>query len=114
MPAFYSNNDKIADSLQNISKLNDDPIWKMPLYEEYKPLIKSDIAHIVNSYTLNSIPMGGSITAALFLEYFIHNNVNWVHFDITGWNFHTKPSRPKGGEAQGIRVVYDYLKSTYT
>ena len=86
----------------------------MPLYEEYKPLIKSDIAHIVNSYTLNSIPMGGSITAALFLEYFIHNNVNWVHFDITGWNFYTKPSRPKGGEAQGIRVVYDYLKSTYT
>ena len=114
LPAFYSNNDKIADSLQNISKLNDDPIWQMPLYEEYKPLIKSDIAHIVNSYTLNSIPMGGSITAALFLEYFIHNNVNWVHFDITGWNFHTKPSRPKGGEAQGIRVVYDYLKSTYT
>ena len=102
------------DLEQNISKLNDDPIWKMPLYEEYKPLIKSDIAHIVNSYTLNSISMGGSITAALFLEYFIHNNVNWVHFDITGWNFHTKPSRPKGGEAQGIRVVYDYLKSTYT
>ena len=114
LPAFYSNNNNIAESLKIISKKINDPIWEMPLYQNYNTLIKSDIADIVNSYSFNGIALGGSITAALFLQHFIHNNVNWVHFDITGWNFQTNPSRPKGGEAQGIRVVYEYIKNKYT
>ena len=58
-------------------------------------------------------PMGGSITAALFLARFVDNCPDWVHFDTYAWNLKARAGRPVGGEAQAIRAVYHYLEALF-
>ncbi|MGB0315055.1 MAG: leucyl aminopeptidase family protein, partial [Parvibaculales bacterium] len=67
----------------------------------------ADVSHISSS------PMGGSITAALFLARFVDNCPDWVHFDTYAWNLKARPGRPVGGEAQAIRAVYHYLEARF-
>ena len=57
-------------------------------------------------------PYAGSITAALFLAEFV-DEVRWVHVDLMAWNTESKPGRPEGGEAQGMRAVYAYLEERF-
>ena len=45
-------------------------------------------------------------TAALFLERFVSPATRWAHFDIMAWNVSSRPGRPEGGEAMGLRAVY--------
>ena len=65
---------------------------------------------------LNNAPeggYGGAITAALFLERFVETDtgatVPWAHFDIMAWNLSSRPGRPEGGEAMGMRAVFEAL-----
>ena len=62
-------------------------------------------------YTLPRI--AGAITAALFLKRFVSNQTDWVHFDLMAYNTKTRPARPEGGEAMGLRAVYSYLEEAY-
>ena len=67
------------------------------------------MADTVNSA---SLPYGGAITAALFLEKFVED-LPWVHFDIMAFNIRSRPGRPEGGEAMGVRAVYQYLRERF-
>lgn len=80
---------------------------EFPMWDEYKDLIKSDIADIKNI----GGPVAGAITAGKFLEYFV--DYPWLHFDIAGGAFITSADtyRGKGGTGIGIRMVLDYLKN---
>ena len=51
-------------------------------------------------------------TAALFLESFV-DDTPWVHFDLMAWNTTKRPGRPEGGEAMGLRAVFDYLQQRF-
>ena len=82
----------------------------MPLYSAYKDLLKSQIADMTNCAT---VPFGGAITAALYLQAFVNDDTDWVHFDVMAWNNRALSGRPIGGEAFGIRSVYDYLAERY-
>jgi leucyl aminopeptidase len=73
-------------------------------------MIESDIADIVN--TGNS-PMGGAITAALFLADFVPESVPWLHLDLFAWNSSAKAGRPVGGEAQSLRTIFGWLEERY-
>ena len=53
-----------------------------------------------------SKPMAGAIVAALFLQRFVPASVPWVHLDTYAWNDQTRPGRPEGGEALGLRALY--------
>ena len=86
------------------------PLWPMPLYAPYKALLNSDIADLNN---IASTGFGGAITAALFLKHFVGKDIPWVHFDVYAWNASNRTGRPKGGEAMGIRTVYEYLMAKY-
>ena len=105
LPAMFTTDDSIAHNLMESGKKSMDPLWQMPLHDEYRYLLDSKVADLVNSA---STPYGGAITAALFLKEFI-GNVPWVHFDVMGWNLRTRPAHPEGGEAMGLRAVYRYL-----
>ena len=109
LPAMFSNDDSVANDLIASGKKIMDPLWRMPLHEEYRYLLNSKIADIVNSA---STPYGGAITAALFLKEFV-GNVPWVHFDVMGWNLRSRPAHPEGGEAMGLRAVYQYLSDRF-
>jgi leucyl aminopeptidase len=61
-----------------------------------------------------STPFGGAISAALFLQNFITCDAKWLHFDINGWNNSALLGRPEGGEAMGIRSVYQLLQNKFS
>lgn len=106
IPAFYTNDDLIAEKLSQSAKKLGDPIWRMPLAPHYREKLKSDIADIA---TCSDSPWGGSITAALFLKDFMDEKISWVHVDTPAWHFKTKPGRPVGGDVFAIRTIFDYL-----
>ena len=55
----------------------------------------------------------GAILAALFLERFVDKTIPWAHLDVMAWNPSSKPGRPEGGEALGMRAVFAYLEGRY-
>ena len=60
-----------------------------------------------------SQPYGGAITAALFLQAFVPDEIPWAHFDIMAWTTRAKPARPVGGEAMALRAVFEFLERRY-
>jgi len=110
LPGFFCNDEEVAAALTKSSVESLDPIWRLPLHKPYNDLLKSHFADTLNSA---EVGFGGAITAALYLEKFINNSVPWVHFDVMAWNIRALPGRPVGGEALGLRAVFDYLKSRY-
>ena len=56
----------------------------------------------------------GSITAALFLQRFVADEISWAHFDIFAWTPTTKLHAPVGGEAQAIRALFAALQNRYS
>jgi len=110
LPGFFSTNNQIASDLMAIGDSVDDPVWRMPLYQSYNDLFKSDIADMTNCPT---VPQGGAICAALYLQAFVNKDTDWLHFDVMAWNNRKLPGRPIGGEAFGIRAMFAYLNNRY-
>ncbi|CCQ10149.1 Peptidase B [Pseudoalteromonas luteoviolacea B = ATCC 29581] len=111
LPGFFSTDKSVAAGIIDAGEANQDPVWQLPLFTQYKALFKSDIADMANC---GSTPFGGAITAALYLKEFIEPEVTpWVHFDVMAWNVRPLPGRPVGGEALGLRAVFDYLNARY-
>ena len=110
MPALFSNNKKIAKTILDNSLKKNDPLWELPLFNSYQRFLKNE------NGTLSSTGFsgtGGAITAALFLQKFLKNNVNWVHVDMMGWNLTDRPGYPKGGEASSIRALLYALNELF-
>jgi leucyl aminopeptidase len=107
---FYTHSDRLAEGLAKAAKGVHDPLWRMPLWPGYDGWLDSSIADVSH---ISASPMGGSITAALFLSRFVEACPDWVHFDTYAWNLKPRAGRPVGGEAQAIRAVYDYLETRF-
>ena len=110
LPALFANSDEIAAELEAAAKDTDDPVWRMPLWDGYDDMLKSDVADIANAA---GSAHAGAVTAALFLRRFVPKTVQWAHFDTYAWRDRGKAGRPKGGEALGLRAVFAMLKSRY-
>jgi len=111
LPAMFANNDELAADLESASKAVTDPIWRMPLWDGYDEMLKSDLADLANAA---DSPMAGSVTAALFLRRFVPEGVPWAHFVTFAWRPSAKPGRPKGGEAMGLRATFSMLQKRYS
>ncbi|MCB1808863.1 MAG: leucyl aminopeptidase family protein, partial [Candidatus Competibacteraceae bacterium] len=107
MPAYFCTDRQLAASLLEQAEREQDPIWQLPLHQPYRELLDSKIADLVNS---SSGGYAGAITAALFLQEFVPAGLAWTHFDLMAWNTRSRPGRPEGGEAMGLRAVYAYLR----
>lgn len=108
--AFFSNNADLAIELAAAGEVLTDPVWQLPLHKGYGYELKSDRAELKNCA---SSGFGGAITAALFLQEFIDDAIPWIHFDVMAWNNRSRPGRPRGGEAMGIRSMFACLQSRY-
>lgn len=106
--AMFTDDNQLAAKIIQYAQQEQDPIWQLPLYTPYRKLIDSPIADINNS---GNSPYAGAITAGLFLKEFVPANIPWVHFDLMAWNLVTRPGKPEGGEAMGLRAVFGYLSS---
>ncbi|MDN3486424.1 leucyl aminopeptidase family protein [Pseudoalteromonas sp. APC 3224] len=110
LPGFFSTEREVANAIMDSGMQVNDPVWQLPLFEQYTPFLKSDVADMTNC---SSTPFGGAITAALYLKEFVEPNTPWVHFDVMAWNLRALPGRPAGGEALGIRAVFTYLQNRF-
>ena len=110
LPALFANRDDLLESLESAAKQADDPLWRMPLWDGYDEMLKSDIADIANA---TGSSMAGCITAALFLRRFVPEGMAWAHLDTFAWRPKGKPGRPKGGDALGLRAALGLLAGRY-
>lgn len=110
IPALFSNQAQLGNDLFQSGVTARDPVWQLPLHQPYFNYLRSEIADLSNC---SRVPMGGAITAALFLQRFVSPNIPWAHYDMGAWNFELLPGRPVGGEAFAIRGVYDYLEKQF-
>ena len=110
LPAMFTNDETLAADLAAAAATAHDPLWRMPLWDEYDDMLKSDLADLANS---SDSPFAGSITAALFLRRFVDGGTPWAHFDTFAWAPSAKPGRPKGGGAMGLRAAFAMLETRY-
>jgi leucyl aminopeptidase len=102
LPALFCNDDSWAAALLAAGAANHDPLWRLPLWDEYDPWLASPVADLNN---VSTKPFAGAIVAALFLRRFVPPLTPWAHIDAYAWNDTNRPARPEGGEAQALRAV---------
>lgn len=105
---FYTDDEVLAADLAAAAREAHDPLWRMPLWDNYDQEIESNLADIKNGADGGA----GSITAALFLRRFVSTKA-WAHFDIYAWSPKERPAKPHGGEATALRAVWRMLQNRY-
>ena len=110
LPALMTRRDETANELLAAGNANDDKCWRLPLFDGYREYLKSDIADLNNT---GSNGFAGASVAGLFLDRFVPEGTDWVHFDTFAWRPAAKPGRPKGGDALGLRAAWGLLKARY-
>ncbi|HEU5049540.1 MAG TPA: leucyl aminopeptidase [Gemmatimonadales bacterium] len=98
--------DALVDELRAAAERADERVWPLPLWDEFRDLIKSDIADVKNS---GGRP-AGTITAAWFLREFV-DGFPWAHLDIAGTAYSDRdhPTRVKGPTGVGVRLFSEFV-----
>ena len=110
LPALFARREETAQALLRAGTQADDPCWQLPLWDGYREYLKTDIADINNSHTNG---YAGASVAALFLDRFVPESMDWAHFDTFAWRPVAKPGRPKGGDALGLRAAWRMLQKRF-
>ena len=110
LPPLFTDDETLATDFLAAATDVGDPLWRLPMWDGYDEMLKSDVADMVNSAEGG---FAGAVTAALFLRRFVPRTAAWAHIDTFAWRPSTKPGRPKGGEALGLRAAYAMLKRRY-
>jgi leucyl aminopeptidase len=108
--ALMARRDETAAALIEAGRSADDEPWRLPLPEAYREYLSSDIADLANA---QSNPYAGASVAGLFLDRFVGEGLDWVHFDTFAWNPFPRPGRSKGGAAIGLRAAWHMLRGRY-
>jgi leucyl aminopeptidase len=106
---MMSNDDDLSARLERAGQASGERVWRLPLWDPYKDMVKSDIADVKNS----AGRPGGAITAAAFLSAFV-DGYPWAHLDIAGtaWvDRQTKAYTPKGATGGAVRLLIETLQS---
>ncbi len=105
---MVGNDQRVMDILQKASLMTQDRLWPLPLWEEYKEAVKSDVADLRN---ITDGFGAGTITGGAFLEHFVRP-LPWAHLDIagTGWNTGAKPWMIAGATDVGVQLLVEVAK----
>ncbi len=111
LAGLFSNDDALADNLLKAGEGSGDRLWRMPLPATYNKLIESPIADMKNI----GGRAGGAITAALFLQKFVRDELPWAHLDIaaTAWRKGGPPTQPDGATGFGVRLLDRLVADSY-
>lgn len=104
---LFSTDDSLRDRLLAAGSATQERVWPLPLWDDYKEAIKSDVADIKNS----GGRFGGVATSAIFLKQF--TDYAWAHLDIAGMALTEKNAAytPKGGTGYGVRLLTEMLRN---
>lgn len=105
---MMGNDDSLKEKITLAGKATGEKVWELPLWDEYRELIKSDVADLKNT----GGRAAGAITAAAFLSHFV-DDVPWAHLDIAGpaWLTKDRPYIPKGASGVGVRLLVQLLQN---
>jgi len=105
---IFANNDEMYERFKHALHQAGEKMWRLPLDEEYRDMIKSGIADIMNS----GGRYGGAVTAAMFLKEFVDDKP-WIHLDIAGtaWMDEAKPFIAKGPSGIAVRSLIEFVRS---
>jgi len=103
---LFANDQGLANRLLAAAATAGERVWQLPLIDEYRENLKSDVADLNNVGPRG----GGAITAGLFLKEFAGDK-SWAHLDIAGPAFTEKdtPLAPKGATGYAVRTILTYL-----
>jgi leucyl aminopeptidase len=106
---LFGTPDAWRDAVRDAGTRGGDFLWPLPMTDEYKDLMKSDIADMVNAAGTR---YGGAISAAIFLKAFA-GDAAWAHLDIAGtaWADEPKPYQPKGPTGVAVRTLIELARS---
>ncbi|HLX85154.1 MAG TPA: leucyl aminopeptidase [Terriglobales bacterium] len=104
---IFASTDEMYDRYAKALNQTDEKMWRLPLDDEYKDLLKSNIADMVNAGSR----WGGAIFAAMFLKEFAEDTP-WIHLDIAGtaWMEDNKPWIAKGPSGIALRSLVEFVK----
>ena len=111
LPPYYTDDEALAEAIAKAGREVNDPVWRLPFWQPYNRLFESSVADMNNA---GDSGFAGSITAALFLKRFVDKAKAYVHFDIFAWTPSPRPGRPKGGEAQAMRALFEVIRRRAT
>jgi leucyl aminopeptidase len=103
----FSNDDDFYNRFNASLKASGEKMWRLPVEDDYREMIKSNIADIVNS----GGRWGGAVTAAMFLKEFV-GDTPWIHLDIAGvaWTEEAKPWIAKGPSGIPVRSLVEFVR----
>ncbi len=106
---LFANDDTLQNALLQAAKTSGERLWPMPMYDEYKDEIKTDMAEVKNSAARNA----GVAASAKFIEHFTEG-YPWAHLDIASmtWTQNDQnPLVPKGATGYGVRLLVELAKT---
>ncbi len=107
LPALFCPDDNLAATVMEAAEAAHDPLWRLPLWSGYESWLASPTADLSN---VSGKPSAGAIVAALFLQRFVAPATPWLHLDTYAWNDQTRAGRPEGGEALGLRALFNTIR----
>ena len=104
---IMGNDEELIKNIIDIGKYSGEKYWELPMWQEYRDNMNSDIADMKNTGTRN----GGASAAGMFLKEFVTDNVKWAHLDVAGTAFLDKPYKEfcKGSTGIGVRTLLNYI-----
>lgn len=106
--AMFTANDELADALSEAGFRSHERVWRLPIWEDYKDALPSDVADVKN---FSGKPIAGAIYAAKFLEFFIQDHPRWAHLDIAGVAFgDSEFTKMKASTGYGVRLLGEFMK----
>lgn len=106
---IMGNDDGLIEDLRRFGDNAGERLWPLPLYDDYREQIKSDVADIKN---IGGGPAGVTVGGA-FLSHFIEEGRRWAHIDIAGvaWTTKDTPLAKKGATGFGVRLLAEWLSA---
>ena len=104
---IMGNDDEFVNKIIEIGKKSGEKFWALPMWQEYRDNMNSDVADMKNTGTR----YGGASAAGMFLKEFVTDKVKWAHLDVAGTAFLDKPQSgfSKGATGVGVRTLLNYI-----
>lgn len=108
--ALFTNNEALAAALSTAGDTTGERLWRLPLWDEYKDDIASDIADVKNLGKVTA----GAISAAKFLEIFTEGHPAWAHIDVAGTVYGDNEfGKAKSATGYGVRLLVNWLENQF-
>lgn len=105
---MFCDDDKLRARIETAAAASGERVWRLPMHQEYRDMMKSPVADIVNSNPNRKAHAG---QGAAFLSYFVKENVPWCHLDIAGVHVAEKNAGMfiDGPSGWGVRLLCEFL-----